>query len=47
MPQDAFTLKHVIQELAPLLIGGKISKINQPEKDELTLLYTPKKARLN
>ncbi|MCD8040308.1 MAG: NFACT family protein [Clostridia bacterium] len=43
MPQDAFTLKHVITELDALLTGGKISRINQPAKDELTfLIYTAK-----
>ncbi|MCD8371854.1 MAG: NFACT family protein [Clostridia bacterium] len=41
MPQDAFTLKHVIKELDELLAGGKISRINQREKDGLTfLIYT-------
>lgn len=41
MPQDAFTLKYVIRELDERLRGGKISRINQPCKDELTLLiYT-------
>lgn len=41
MPQDAFTLRHVAAELEKLLVGGKISKINMPEKDELSLIiYT-------
>lgn len=41
MPQDAFTLKKLNSELASLLTGGKISRINQPEKDRLSLLiYT-------
>ncbi len=41
MPQDAFTLKYVTEELNGLFIGGKISKINQPGKDLLSLLiYT-------
>ncbi len=41
MPQDAFTLRHVAGELKQLLVGGKISKINMPEKDELSLIiYT-------
>lgn len=41
MPQDAFTLQFVCKELEKLLVGGKISKINQPEKDLLSLLiYT-------
>ncbi len=41
MPQDAFTLRYVIKELDKKLRGGKVSRINQPEKDELTLfIYT-------
>ncbi len=43
MPQDAFTLRAVTGELEALLVGGKISKINMPEKDELSLIvYTPR-----
>lgn len=41
MPQDAFTLRYVKDELNGLFAGGKISKINQPSKDLLSLLiYT-------
>lgn len=41
MPQDAFTLQHIAKELNQKFTGGKISKINQPERDELSLLiYT-------
>ena len=41
MPQDAYTLRRVAEELENLLVGGKISKINMPERDELTLIiYT-------
>lgn len=41
MPQDAFTLKYIAKELGALFTGGKISKINQPSKDALSLLiYT-------
>ncbi len=41
MPQDAFTLKHIKNELQSLLIGGKISRINQPLRDSLTfIIYT-------
>ncbi len=41
MPQDAFTLRYITAELENLFVGGKISKINQPEKDLLSLLiYT-------
>lgn len=43
MPQDAFTLRYIIRELDERLKGGKISRINQPAKDELTLfIYTQK-----
>lgn len=43
MPQDAFTLRYVIRELDEKLRGGKVSRINQPAKDELTLfIYTQK-----
>ncbi|MGN0808308.1 MAG: NFACT family protein [Candidatus Coproplasma sp.] len=41
MPQDAFTLKYIARELSDTFTGGKISKINQPSKDTLSLLiYT-------
>ncbi len=44
MPQDAFTLRHVARELSRSLVGGKINRINQPEKEELSLLiYTGKR----
>ena len=35
MPQDLLTLKTLVKELDFLLAGGKIQKINQPEKDEV------------
>lgn len=41
MPQDAFTLKFIARELSSSLVGGKISRINQPAKDVLIfLIYT-------
>ncbi len=41
MPQDAYTLRRVAGGLNDLLAGGKISKINMPEKDGLSLIiYT-------
>ena len=44
MPQDAFTLRLNAAELDSALRGGKISKINQPAKEELSLLiYTGKR----
>lgn len=43
MPQDAFTLKYITEELKENLIGGKISKIAQPQKEELSfIIYTRK-----
>lgn len=43
MPQDAYTIKFIAEELENLLVGGKISKITQPEKDTLTfIIYTRK-----
>ena len=41
MPQDAYTLRYIADGLNKMLAGGKISKINMPEKDELSLIiYT-------
>lgn len=43
MPQDAFTIRHVTNELCGLLTGGKISKITQPDRETLTfIIYTKK-----
>ena len=42
MPQDAFTLRLVAKELNTLA-GGRINRINQPEKEEVSfLIYTGK-----
>lgn len=44
MPQDAFTLNYICKELRTLLVGGKISRIVQPSRDELTfIIYTGKR----
>ncbi len=44
MPQDAFTLRHTAHELNAILVGGKLNRINQPEKEELSfLIYTGKR----
>lgn len=41
MPQDAYTLNRIAGELYAALCGGKISRINQPTKDDLTfIIYT-------
>ena len=43
MPQDAFTLKRVVSELKETLVGAKITKIIQSDKDSvLFYLYTQK-----
>lgn len=43
MPQDAFTIKYVVKELSEVLMGGKISKITQADRDSLTfIIYTGK-----
>ncbi len=43
MPQDAFNLRHCIQEANTLLKGGKINRIIQPNKDEVSFnIYTGK-----
>lgn len=41
MPSDALTISYISKELNDILSGGKITKINQPEKDEIVLtVYT-------
>ncbi len=41
MPGDALTISYISKELNDILSGGKITKINQPEKDEIVLtVYT-------
>ena len=43
MPQDAFHIKRLASELNALLCGGKINRISQVSKDELTfIIYTGK-----
>ncbi len=43
MPQDAFHIRRLTKELNALLVGGKINRISQVNKDELTLIiYTGK-----
>ncbi len=44
MPQDAFTLRLVAKELDETLRGGRINKVNQPTKEEVSLIiYTGKR----
>lgn len=43
MPQDAFTLRLVAKELDAELRGGRVNRITQPEREEVSLLiYTGK-----
>ena len=43
MPQDAFTLRLIARELNAALKGGHINKVNQPDKEEVSLIiYTGK-----
>ena len=47
MPQDAFTLRLNAAELNAALSGGRINKVNQPERTKCPYLYTREKIRLN
>ena len=38
MALDSITLNYLIQELRPLLLGTRIDKIQQPEKEEIHIL---------
>lgn len=38
MPMDGFTLSYMRRELARTLTGGRVDKVNQPERDALVLL---------
>lgn len=43
MPQDAFHIRRIAEELNTLLVGGKVNRVSQVDKDELTLIiYTGK-----
>ena len=43
MPQDAFHIRRLAQELNTFLVGGRINRISQVNKDELTVIvYTGK-----
>lgn len=43
MPQDAFHIRRLTQELNAILTGGKINRVSQVNKDELTfIIYTKK-----
>lgn len=38
MPMDGYTLSFMQRELADTLLGGRVDKVNQPERDALILL---------
>ena len=38
MPMDGFTLSFLTRELRGVLLGGRVDKVNQPERDALVLL---------
>ena len=45
MPQDAFHIRRLSKELNTVLQGGKVNRVSQVDKDELTLIiYTGKRA---
>ena len=46
MPNDMYTLKALADELANNIIGGKIEKINQPEKDEIIFFVHKDKTKI-
>ncbi len=44
MPQDAYTLRYLCEELSQIFSGGKVNRITQPSCDELILtIYTGKR----
>lgn len=46
MPNDMYTLKALADELANDIIGGKIEKVNQPEKDEIIFYIHKNKTKI-
>ena len=45
MPQDALHLGYIARELSSALVGGKVNRITQANKDEVTLhIYTKKRS---
>ena len=39
MPQDAYTLRFIAEELNEMLCPGKVNKIIQPSRDEADILF--------
>ena len=46
MPNDMYTLKALTDELSAQITGGRIEKINQPEKDEFTFYVHKNKSMI-
>ena len=44
MPLDAVCLSAVVSELDDLLSGGKVDKVQQPEKDEIIISFRTKQS---
>ncbi len=42
MPQDAFTIRKVVSELKDIIVGAKINRVSQPDKDDVYLLIYSK-----
>lgn len=38
MPMDGFTLTYLTQELRAALVGGRVERVNQPERDTLLMM---------
>ena len=45
MTLDGLTICALVTELAPLILGAKIEKINMPQKDEILLLLHTKEGK--
>ena len=44
MPQDAFTLRYLCEELNSIFVGGKVNRVVEPNGDEVVLtIYTAEK----
>ena len=41
MALDGIVINNLVSDLNTVLVGGRINKIAQPEKDELLLTITP------
>ena len=46
MPQDAFHIRRLAEELNRTLTGGKVNRVSQADKDEITLIIYTKNGTL-